>query len=259
MSTRDRLMLMGLAAIAVLGAAWILAVSPARQQASKLSGEVATARTQLEQAQTEADEARNARQRYRSAYASLTSLGMAVPTSPEVPALIYALDHAANSHKVEFSSITGSSAGPSGTAASSSSSSSPSSSGAAAQSSPFTQMPFTFVFNGTYHDLIHLLTQLEGFTVQSTGGSVRVSGRLLTIQSITLGSGGAAQSGQGSGAAQPAEQMSWTITASAYVLAPAAAGAPGSPAGAGSQAPTTPAASGGPSSPTTAAIVRTNG
>jgi Tfp pilus assembly protein PilO len=251
MTARDRLMLMGIGLVAVLGAVWLLAVSPARKQASKASGEVTSARAQLAQAQTEAAEARNAQSRYHSAYATLVSVGQAVPTSPEVPALVYALDKASNHHNVEFSSITSSSAGSSG-----SSSSAPSTSAAAAQSAPFTQMPFTFAFNGSYQDLIHLLTQIEHFTVQVPGGPVEVSGRLLTIQSIQLAT--ATGGSSSSSVASFSSQMTWTITASAYVLAPGSASA-SSPSAGTPAAGTSPSSGAGSAGAATPAVVRANG
>lgn len=247
MSARDRLVLLGLGAVALLGAVWMLAVSPARKQASQASAEVASARTQLAQAQSEVAQAQSAQQRYRKAYASLSSLGMAVPTSQEVPSLMYSLDHAANHHKVVFSSITN--GGSSSSSASSSAAASASPAGAAVPVAPFSQVPFTFVFTGGYGDLVRLLTNLEAFTLQTSGGALRVSGRLLTIQSIQL-AGGA-----GSGPAN-ANEMSWTISASAYVLAPSAAGTP-PPAGAPGAA--TPASAGGSSSVGTPAVVKVGG
>lgn len=256
MTARDRLMLVGIALIAVLGGVWMLAVSPARKQESKAAGEVASARSALEQAQTELAEAQSARSRYRSAYASLASLGQAVPTSPEVPALVYALDKASNSHHVEFSSIA-TSGGASGAAASPTSASSP---GSAPESAPFTQVPFTFTFAGSYQDLIHLLSELERFTVQSPGGPVEVSGRLLTIQSISLGAGGSGSSGSSgsSAASASSNEMSWSISASAYVLAPSTA-AESAPAGSGPQPATSPAAPSGTSVAPTPAVVKAGG
>lgn len=256
MTSRDRLMLMAIALIAVLGGVWMLAVSPARKQEAKAAEEVTSARSALAKAQTEVAEAQSARARYRSAYASLASLGQAVPTSPEVPALVYALDKASSSHHVEFSSIatSGGGSGPS------SSSSSPSSSGSATQSAPFTQVPFTFTFAGSYQDLIHLLTQLERFTVQSPGGPVEVSGRLLTIQSISLSAGGGSSTAASSGAASaPANQMTWSIVASAYVLAPSAAAGSSTPAGSAAQPSAAPSAPSGTSVAPTPAVVKAGG
>jgi hypothetical protein len=261
MSTRDRLVLMGIAALAVLGAVWMLAVSPARQQASKLGGEVAAVQGQLATAQTEVAQARGAQRSYRTAYASLVSLGKAVPVAAEVPGLIYAIDQVANHKKVQFSSIsaTGSSGGAAGGSATSSSATASASN---ALSAGFQQLPFTFVFSGSYADLGRLLTQLESFTVQSSAGALRVSGRLLTIQSITLGTtpgGGGAQSAAAGQAGKPSSEMSWTITATAYVLPPStsSAGATGSAAGA-QAAGATPASSSAPSGSPAPAVVRVN-
>lgn len=237
MTARDRTVLIVVALLALLGGAWILAVSPARKQSAKVGAEVTSARSQLAQALVEAAEARSAKSRYHSAYATLASLGKAVPTSPEVPALVYALDKASNSHKVQFSSISsggsGSGASPSPPPASTPSASASSASSAGATSAPFTQMPFTLTFTGSYQDLIHLLGQLERFTVQSPGGPVEVSGRLLTIQSITLGS--STQSSSAPATAAPTNEMTWTIAASAYVLAPATSSAAGTGGAAGTQ------------------------
>jgi Tfp pilus assembly protein PilO len=226
MSARDRLVLLGIAALAVLGAVWILAVSPARRQASKLDGEVAAVNSQLASVQAEVVEARGAQQSYHTAYASLVSLGKAVPVTADVPALIYAIDQVSNHKKVQFTSI--SATGSSGSAAGGSAASAAASGQAsAAQSASFQQLPFTFIFNGSYQDLNRLLAQLESFTLQGSAGALQVSGRLLTIQSITLGGSQGGSAGQ---TGKPNSEMSWTITATAYVLPPstASAGASGS-------------------------------
>jgi len=79
MTARDRLVLAVVAALAVLGAVWVLLVSPERKTASKLSTEVGAASTQLANVQAEAANARLAQARYSSAYASVVNLGKAVP------------------------------------------------------------------------------------------------------------------------------------------------------------------------------------
>jgi Tfp pilus assembly protein PilO len=250
MTARDRLVLMSIVLVAILGAAWLLAVSPAQKQASKLSGEVTSTRSQLGQALTEVAEARSAQSRYHTAYASLVSLGQAVPTLPEVPALVYALDKASNKHRVNFASIStqGSSS------SSSSSASSTATSASAVKSAPFTQMPFVITFTGSYEDLLHLLSQVESFTVQSPNGPLKVSGRLLTIQSITLVISTQGTSSSGVSSTKPNEQT-WTIDASAYVLAP---GTTSAPAGAGATgAPSTGTAGAGAAA--TPAVVQANG
>ena len=115
MTTRDRLVLMTLIALAVLAGGWLLLVSPERQQAAKVQAQVSSARQQLASAQAQASEARSAQVKYTTAYASLVSLGKAVPAEEEVPSLIYQLDQLSNQRDIDFNSIsTGTSGGASG-------------------------------------------------------------------------------------------------------------------------------------------------
>jgi Tfp pilus assembly protein PilO len=240
MTMRDRLMIMGIALLAVLGVAWYTVVAPEREKASKVSAEVQSARQHLASAETQVSEALSAQARYSTAYTSLVTLGQAVPASAETPALIYTLDKATHSNNIQFTSITN------GTSGSGSSSSSASSSPtAAAQSAGLSQQPFTFVFNGNFIDLSKLLGQLEGFTVLSANGPLQVSGRLLTIDSITLAPN-ASEASSGSGKST-SSKLTGTIMATAYVL-PASASALGGASASGPAGAQSPGASGSSSS-----------
>lgn len=256
MTTRDRLVLTGILTLAILAAGWLLGVSPEREKAAKLDAEVSAAQQQLETARGQLAEAQNDQAQYTTAYASIVRLGKAVPADQQVPSLVYELDQASNQKQVEFNSIasvTATSSSPATAAAT------------AAASGGFTQMPFTFVFNGTFADLYHLLNQVQGFTVQSAKGEVQVSGRLLTIQSANLelpsgGSSGEATSAtKGSAAtAKTAEkaELKGTITATAYVL-PGGQGltggaTPAGPAGATTTTSTQPVSGPSASHPSTA-------
>jgi hypothetical protein len=237
MTSRDRIVLSVVAALVILGAAWFMLVAPEREKASKLDARITAASTQLSTAEGELANARGAEARYSTAYASIVSLGKAVPPGQEVPSLVYQLDQASNHKHVEFSSVTSGEAGGSGAA-----SASGATPAASVTPAAFTQMPFTFVFNGSFFDLYHLFQQLNQFTERTPAGVLQISGRLLTIQGVKL----AQLTGSGSEASK--EGLSGTITATAYVLPAsqgltAGASATG-PAGAGSQASTT-------SSPTT--------
>jgi hypothetical protein len=237
MTTRDRLMLIGIVALAVLLGAWFTTVAPERQRAAKISAEVETARQQLASAESAADSAKNAQAQYSSAYASLVSLGQAVPASSETPGLIYTLDRATHSRNVGFTSIA---AGASGTASSSSSSSAAAT--AAAQDTTFSQEPFTFVFNGSFVDLYKLFDQLEGFTVQTSSGALHVNGRLLTIDSVSLAPSSSGVSASASSKSK-SPRLTGTISATAYVLpagaTPLGGATPSSPAGAATTASST--------------------
>ncbi len=218
MTTRDRLVLMTVVVLGVLGAGWMLGVSPERQKAAKLDTEVSAAQATLATAQSQLAEAQGAQSQYSTAYASVVKLGKAVPADEEVPSLVYELDQATHQKDVEFTSIT------TGTSGSSTSSASSTALGAAA-SGGFTQMPFTFVFRGTFADLYKLLHTVDNFTLHTTAG-VLVTGRLLTIQSASLESKqeGASEneSPNGSSKSSPEKEaeLTGTITATAYVLPP---------------------------------------
>ncbi len=248
MTGRDRLMLVGIVALAVLLGAWFTVVAPKREQASKVNAEVEAARQQVSTAESEADSAASSRAQYSTAYASLVSLGQAVPSTPETPALIYTLDKATHRRDVQFSSIT---TGASG----SSSSSSAASATPTAASGGFTQEPFTFVFNGSFVDLYKLLDQLEGFTLQTASGALHVSGRLLTIDSVSLAPVSEAQSSSGK---PKSAQLTGTITATAYVL-PAGQSSLAGATAAGPSAATPASSSSTTSAPATApAVIKAN-
>jgi Tfp pilus assembly protein PilO len=246
MSRRDRIALMVIVTLAVLGGAWMLVVSPERKQAGTLATQLTSAEAQLASAEGQLADARGAQSRYADAYASVVNLGKAVPPSQEVPSLIYQLSQATHQKNVEFASIASST----GTAATSTPV------GAAASASGFSQMPFTFVFNGSFFDLEHLFGQLNGFATQTASGALQVRGRLLTIQSLKL-EPLTSSVPTGKETSHKAPELTGTITATAYQLAASegAAGqaSPGSPTGAASTAASS---TGAASSPTAPAIAR---
>jgi Tfp pilus assembly protein PilO len=253
MTSRDRLVLIGLGALAMLAAVYLLVVAPERKQASTLSGQVAAASAQLASAQGEVASARADQTRYAAEYASIVRLGKAVPASQEMPSLMYQLAHASNQKHVDFTSI---STGASG--AGSTSGSTANAPDAAAASAGFSQLPFTFVFNGSFNDLYHLFQEMNQFTTRSTSGHLQVSGRLLTIQSTKLAPAPATTVSHGKAAQrQSAQRLMGTITATAYVLPGTqtltGGATPGSPTGASA----TPASgTGSTSSPSAPAIAR---
>lgn len=252
MTTRDRLMLMGIVALAVLAGAWLTTVAPEREHAAKVTAEVQSARQQLASAESQAADARGAQAQYSKAYASLVSLGQAVPAAPETPALIYMLDKTTHRRDVQFSSIASGSSGSS----SSSSTATP-----AAHAAGFAQQPFTFVFDGTFNDLYKLFSQLEGFTVQTPSGALHVNGRLLTIDSVSLTPVASEAQGSSASSKPKSGQLTGSITATAYVLpagqSPLSGATPSGPAGAGAASSTSSTSSNGSTAgPTTAAVVK---
>jgi len=257
MKGRDRLILMGVIVVAVLGAGWMLVVSPERQKASGLSEQVASAKAQLVTAEGELSKARAAQAQYGKSYASLVSLGKAVPASAETPSLVYEIADAAEHKHVFFGAITAS-GGPSGAGGGASAAAA-----AAASSAGFSAMPFTFTFNGSFFNLERLFQKLTSFAKLSSSGTVNVNGRLLTIQNVALTGGGGAPASAtsiGKQASKPESELTGTVTATAYVLpggqTVTGGASPAAPAGTPAAAPaasTAPAAS-SPTAPATVSV-----
>jgi Tfp pilus assembly protein PilO len=249
MTGRDRLVMMAVAVLAIVGAAWIMVVSPERKKAKQAAAAVAAAQSKLSSAHAQLNTARAAQAKYASSYAAIVHVGKAVPTTQEVPTLIYELAHASQQKDVQFTSIatstSGSHAGAAGAAAKSAGSASKSSGSSSTAASGVQALPFTFVFNGGYPGLERLLGRLTAFATRGPGGTLLVNGRLLTIQGVALAPSATLQNSSG--------QLSATVTATAYTLPP---GQPQSgEAGAGSTPASSSGGTGGPSSPTAPAVV----
>ena len=234
MTGRDRIVLIAIVVIAVIAGGWVLIVSPKRDEAKKVEAKVTAAQSELSSAESSLASARSAQAQYASSYAAVVNMGKAVPASQEVASLVYQLEEASNARNVEFNSIISGGGGSSGSSATSTTPT------PATATAGFTQMPFTFVFNGGFFDLEHLFRQLTAFTTHRGPKGLEVSGRLLTIQSVKLA--------PESGTPGKAPKLSGTVSATAYVL-PAgqsltAGATPNSPApasGSSSSAATTPA------------------
>ncbi len=246
MTARDRIAITVVLTVAVLVVLWMAVVSPERKQAAQLASEVSTAQSTLQSAESQLSSASAAQSQYQDAYAAIVSLGKAVPAGEEVPSLMYELARASGEKNVEFASITAGSGGAG--SASSSASATPAAAGGA-----FKQMPFTFVFNGSFTDLYNLFDQIDGFAQRTTAGQIAVSGRLLTVQSVKLApsTAGATTSNGKPGS----EQLSGTISATAYVL-PAGQTLTGgaTPAGPGTTSPAGSSSSGASTAPAPAVV-----
>lgn len=242
MRERDRFLLIGGVVLAVLVVSWMFWVSPERKAAAAAQAQVTSEKQTLSTAESQLQTAQASKNSYAAAYTALVGVGKAVPATPEVPSLIYELDQASNLRDVTFDSITsgGGSSGSSSSAASSS----------ASAPAAFTTLPFTFEFTGTFFDLYHLLGRLNSFAVQTKNGTLIVTGRLLTIQGVSL-VGAASSSSSGASGSSAVQMLHGTVTASAYVLPPTA---PSSGTSSGGTA-TTPA-TGGTTAGATPAVIQ---
>jgi Tfp pilus assembly protein PilO len=225
MTTRDRLVIVGVLLAAALAGFWFLGLAPKRKEASDLQAQIATQSEQLAGAQQRAASARQAKERYNGDYAATAKLGKAVPKSDALPSLVYQLQSVAHSARIDFTSLKiagGGGQGPTpaaaaapaasaGTSASGSStggtSATPAASATAAQPAAATQaaaatlppgatvgsagfptMPFSFVFTGTFFDMERFLDDVQRF-VRVDGKDVDVRGRLLSVDGFGLVAG----------------------------------------------------------------------
>ncbi len=231
MTARDRLVLIGVIALAFVGVVYLMLVSPERKKASQAAASVVAAEAQLASAHSELVTARAARAKYAASYGTIVHLGKAVPTTQEVPSLIYELAQASKQKSVEFASISSSDASKTPGGAPSAASS------ASASTGGFQQMPFTFIFNGSYFGLEKMLRQLTNFATKTPSGALKVNGRLLTIQGVSL------QPVVLQGASGKNPNLTATVTATAYAMPPEQAST-----GASSSGSATPAGGSGSSS-----------
>lgn len=253
MNRRDRIVIAVICLAAAIVAPWVLVIQPKRDQASKLQGQVDAAQSQLNAARTQLAAGNAARNAFASSYATLVRLGEAVPTDDNTPSLIYQLSAAAKASNVNFESLTfnagqsGTSTSPPSSASSSASASASLPPGATVGPAGFPIEPFTFSFSGNFFHLADFLGRVQRFVVASNQ-KLSVSGRLMTLNSITLASG-------------TFPQVTATISATTYLL-PASQGllngaTPAGPAPSTTQTVSSPGpASSAPPAVVTAAPVR---
>jgi hypothetical protein len=105
MTTRDRLVIVGVLLMAALAGFWFLGLAPKRKEAADLQTQIATQTEQLTSAQAQAVAARDAKARYNDDYAAVAKLGKAVPKSDALPSLVYQLQSVAHSARIDFTSL----------------------------------------------------------------------------------------------------------------------------------------------------------
>lgn len=193
MKSRDRLVLAVLGVAGVMAALWFFAVAPKRDEAKAVTAQVTAAEKRRDAAKAQAAVAEQAKTSYRGDYATVARLGKAVPTKADVPSLVYQLENAARAAKVDFRSINVQSApasapaspSPASPTTSSKDGTSPAAPPATSSSAGIEPVEFQFAFQGTFFSLHRLLKEIDRFS-RVNGSKVSVSGRLLTIQTVTL-------------------------------------------------------------------------
>jgi Type II secretion system (T2SS), protein M len=208
MTGRDRLMIAVVVLALLVAGGWFLVLSPQREEASQLSGDVATQRQQLDQALAGVAAGLAAKRGYAHAYATVARLGTAVPaaTDDDVTSLVVQVQAAADATQIDFRSLkVGQSAGaaapapptaPSPVSTPGATGATPAAAtqaatatlppGAAVGAAGFPTMPFGFTFDGSFFRLDDFIGRLERFLVVRNR-RVSVSGRFMTLDGISLG------------------------------------------------------------------------
>jgi type II secretory pathway pseudopilin PulG len=212
MSVRDRTILLVIALAAAIIGPWLLVVQPKRDQAAKVQTQINSVQSQLASVRSQLAAGNEARATFASSYTSLVRLGEAVPTDDNTPSLIYQLQSAAKTSDVDFQSLTFN-AGQAATTTATTSSSSKSTAatlppGATIGPAGFPIEPFTFTFAGSFFHLTDFLGRLQQFVV-ADNQSVDVSGRLMSLDAITLGP---------SSGTSGTSEITATISATTYLL-----------------------------------------
>jgi hypothetical protein len=202
MKTRDRLVLGTLALAGLMAALWLGVLAPKREEAASLSEKVTAAEKRRDTATTKATAAEAARATYGRDYATVARLGKATPPQADVPSLVYQIESAARHAKVDFRSVSVEDVAPA--APNPDAATAPKS--GAATTGGITPVPFNFTFEGSFFKLHALLRSVDRFSLLK-GETVKIKGRLLTLDSVKL------TPGRGSGF----PRVKVEITARAYV------------------------------------------
>jgi Tfp pilus assembly protein PilO len=195
---RDRVVLAIVAAAALLGAFYMLALKPERQQVSVLNTQIATQRAAITAAQQSYNVGRAAQAALKTDRAQWAALKLAVPAQSNIPALLRLLENSADSDHVSMKSLSlAGSTSPSSTAATAPGTAAPAA----------TPVPIQLTFSGGYVALNKLVRKLTGL-VEVSHGTVHATGPLLSIGSVSLSG---------------ASSLTGNITATIYQLADPAA------------------------------------
>jgi Tfp pilus assembly protein PilO len=183
------------AALAI--AFWVLLLSPKREEAAKLGAQIEQVESSLAQHEAEVASAEEARKQFPVDYQKLVVLGKAVPAGDETASLLVQVSGIAKQAHVQFKDISLSAEGGSEEAPATSAATGASPTEAAASLLPLgatvgpaglAVMPYTLSFEGSFFQIARFIKGLDSL-VKTQNEEVAVDGRLITVDSFTLGSG----------------------------------------------------------------------
>lgn len=222
MKSRDRTILIIVPALALVAAFWMLVLSPKREEASQLEGDVAALESEVAQAQQTADIAEQAREDFPEDYKKVVTLGKAVPQDDDTASLITQVSATARDAKVDFRSLILSedAEGEALTAPAPPATEAPATETPPAESQPTAEtttetavtepmateaaaatlpigatvgpaglpvMPYELEFQGDFFNVADFVAGLDSGVTADENGDVSVDGRLMTIDGFSLG------------------------------------------------------------------------
>lgn len=168
-----------LVALLVTLGLWVLAIRPAKGDAERLDGELATARAATAQAAADLQRLRRAEAEAPANRAALRRLAVALPAAGGVSDLVRQLDRAASSADVRLTAVGLASKPGAGAAGDLPP-------GATVGAGLPPGVPFTLVYGGGAFGLTSLVDRLQRSVVAGRGGGVRVRGRLVSVDALEL-------------------------------------------------------------------------
>jgi Tfp pilus assembly protein PilO len=208
MTAANRSLIAALAAIVALGAFWLFAVAPKREQANKLADQVETAKADLSQQQQAAAAGEEARRGFTRDYQQLVLLGKAVPAGDDSGSLLVQINAIAGNAGVGFRKLELTSSGDAAATAPAPPVAAPTTTepttttattpappteasaatlpiGATVGPAGLAVMPYNLQFTGNFFQIADFLQGLDRL-VETTDGHVAVDGRLLTVDGFSF-------------------------------------------------------------------------
>jgi Tfp pilus assembly protein PilO len=198
LSSTNRLIVAMVALAALAAAFWMLALSPKRDELSKLDKQAKGVKASLATHREEIARALEAKADFPVDYQQLVVLGKAVPGDDDTASLLVQLNRIAHRSKVRFNTLTLTPAdGIEETPAASESeegSEPVSPTEVAASTMPLGAtvgpaglgvMPYTLTFNGSFFHLADFINGLDSL-VKTNNSQLAVDGRLITVDGFTL-------------------------------------------------------------------------
>jgi hypothetical protein len=184
---RNSLLLVTVAAIAVIGAYWMLVLAPKREEAAGIETQITAKQGALAEAQAQVATYEGAKGNYKANYSMVARLGKAVPADDDVRSLLVQMNSAADRAGVDFRTINVQVQGAptTGPDAKSTAGATPPPGASAVGTAGFSTMPFSFGFKGSFFELGKFFNRLDRF-VKVRNGNLDVTGRLLLVNSIAL-------------------------------------------------------------------------